>query len=106
MNDNEKLEMLKTLAGVEGDTQDSVLSVYLRLAGTKILSRAFPYDQTKTEVPAQYATLQCEIACYLYNRQGSEGQLSHSENGINRTYESADVPDSMLRAVTPFVGVM
>ena len=47
---------------------------------------------------------QIEIAVYLYNKQGAEGQTAHSENGISRTYESADVPESMLRGIAPFVG--
>ena len=35
---------------------------------------------------------------------GSEGQTSHTENGITRQYESADVPASMLKTITPHVG--
>ena len=64
-----------------------------------------PMTQSVTEVPTRYETKQVEIAVYLYNKRGAEGQTSHSENGINRTYESADVPESLMRGITPYVGV-
>lgn len=85
---------------------DEVLNVYLTIAGQKIIERRYPYDDTITEVPNRYGILQCEIAAYLLNKRGAEGEISHSENGITRTYENADVPDSMLADVTPHCGVI
>jgi len=104
MDNTEKLTIVKTLVEIEGDAFDSALTVYLTIAGQKILNRTFPYDSTKTEVPSQYEVLQCEIAAYLWNKRGAEGQTSHSENGISRSYENADVPASMLKGVVPFCG--
>jgi hypothetical protein len=46
-----------------------------------------------------------EIAAYLLNKRGAEGQTSHSENGISRGYESGSIPESMLSDVLPFVGI-
>lgn len=108
MTEVEKLSMLRVMVGQpnEGDWRDDVLISYLSIAGRKIINRAYPYDDTVTEVPRRYGYLQCDIAAYLLNRRGSEGQTSHSENGISRTYESADVPESMLREVVPFCGVL
>lgn len=103
MTEFEKLKMLRTLAG-DSDSDD-VLSTYLTLAGKKIINRAYPYDSTVTEVPETYDTLQVEIAVYLLNKRGAEGQTSHSENGINRSYENADIPDSMLKVITPHCGI-
>lgn len=103
MNDTDKLAMLQVMVG---ENNESLLNVYLNIAKQKILDRAYPYDDTKTEVPNKYAILQCEIAAYLYNKRGAEGQTSHDENGIKRTYESADVPESMLKQITPYVGVI
>ena len=37
--------------------------------------------------------------------RGAEGEKSHSENGISRTYENAELPDSLLREITPIAGV-
>ena len=99
----DKLAMLKAMIGAS-DT-DEVLLAYLNIAGSKIIARAFPYA-TVTEVPEKYGHLQCEIAAYLLNKRGAEGQTSHSENGISRSYENADVPESMLSIVVPHCGVL
>ena len=104
MTKAEKLQLLRAMVG-ESDTEE-VLLAYLNIAGGKIISRAYPYDHEVTEVPTRYEFLQCEIAAYLLNKRGAEGQLIHSENGISRTYGSADVPTAMLNAITPVVGVI
>ena len=97
--------MVEQPATAEG-WSDDVLNAYLTIAGRKIINRAYPYDDTVTEVPARYGYLQCEIATYLLNKRGAEGEVSHSENGISRTYGNADVPDSMLSDVIPNCGVI
>lgn len=104
MTDEEKLIALKAIVG--GSDGDEVLSTYLKLAGRKIINRAYPYDSSVTEVPTQYDTLQCEIAAYMLNKRGAEGQTSHSENGITRAYENADIPSSMLKEITPHCGFL
>ena len=107
MTDVEKLSMVRIMVAQpnEGDWSDEVLTSYLTIAGQKIINRAYPYDDSVTEVPRRYGYIQCEIAAYLLNKRGAEGQTAHSENGISRSYESADVPESMLSEVVPHVGV-
>lgn len=104
MTQDEKLVALKAMVG--GSDTDEVLSAYLNLAGSKILAKAYPYNPEITEVPVQYGYLQVEIATYLLNKRGAEGQTSHTENGVTRQYENADVPVSMLKAVIPQCGVI
>ena len=104
MTQEEKLNMLEAMVG--GSDTDEVLSAYLLIAGKKIITRAYPYKSDVTEVPTQYDTLQCEIAAYLMNKRGAEGQTGHTENGIQRQYENADVPASMLKSVTPYCGAV
>ena len=108
MTEVEKLSMLRVMVGQpnEGEWSDDVLISYLAIAGRKIINRAYPYDDTVTEVPRRYGYLQCDIAAYLLNKRGAEGETAHSENGISRSYESADVPEAMLREVVPHVGVL
>lgn len=103
MTNSDKLEMLEAIVD---ESDEDVLSTYLNLAGAKIIAKAYPYNDDITEVPAKYHSLQIEIAAYMLNKRGAEGQLSHSENGISRSYESADVPTSMLKTVTPYCGVI
>ena len=104
MTQTEKLKLLKAMVG-ESDTEE-VLLAYLDIAGSKIINRAYPYGTDEPAVPTRYDFLHCEIAAYLLNKRGAEGQTGHSENGISRSYESADVPESMLGAITPMVGVI
>lgn len=109
MTEVEKLALCRVMVEQPADAvgwSDSVLKSYLTIAGQKILNRAYPYDDTVTEVPRRYGYLQCEIAAYLLNKRGAEGETSHTENGISRTYENADVPESMLNGVIPHCGVI
>lgn len=105
MGENEKLEMLQYMTG---ESDFVVCSTYLTVAATKIFRRLYPFGSPEpigsAGVPEEYAVNQIEIAAYLLNKRGAEGQISHSENGISRTYGDSDVPESMLRGITPFVG--
>ena len=98
MTDTEKLTMLKAMTG---EKDESVLSTYLSIAGNKVLKRAYPFDSTVTVVPDRYAYNQVEIAAYLVNKRGAEGETAHSENGISSSYEDGDVPPTLLREIVP-----
>lgn len=102
MTDSEKIAMVKAMCG---ETDDGTISAYLALAGNKICRIAYPFDDTVTEVPDKYAYVQVDAAVYLLNKRGAEGQSGHTENGISRSYENADLPTSMLRSVVQMVGV-
>ena len=102
MDLSEKLEMLKTMTD---ETDENVLMVYLNLAGDVILRRLYPYGTNNNEVPSPYEVRQIDIASYLINKRGAEGELAHTENGVSRTYADALVPPSYLRGIIPFAQV-
>ena len=102
MTEAEKIAMVKAMSG---ETDEDTVSAYLYLAGQKICRAAYPYDASVTIVPAQYDHVQVEAAVYLLNKRGSEGQVGHNENGVNRTYESADLPYDLIGQVVPVCGV-
>lgn len=106
MTDAQKIAMVQTLVQNDGDATDAIVGVYLQLACNKMLERLFPYDTTKTvsDIPERYETIQCELAARLYLRRGGEGETSHEENGVNRTYGSVD-DDDILSRLTPFAKV-
>lgn len=107
MTDSELISYVRAYLpsnSVDRDTDATVL-VFLDIAAKKIIARAYPYDNTVTAVPPQYETLQAEIAAYLMNKRGAEGETSHTENGITRQYQSADVPSSMMNIIVPFCSV-
>ena len=107
MSENEKLNLLKALVGTVGFDEEKILEAYLRIAESIILKRLYPFDKDgEKKLPGSYAVKQCEIASYLYNKRGAEGETAHDENGIKRTYESGDVPPSMLKDIVPFAEVL
>ena len=104
MTDFEKTALVKATRDA---TDDDVISAFLLKAKYAILNRLYsawhewPED---ADLPARYDLLQCELAIRYYNRQGGEGETGHSENGISRSYGSADDAD-LLRSITPICEV-
>ena len=101
----DQVNTVKTMVD-DSTLSDETARVYLEIAGTKIIARAYPFDDTASAVPDRYKMLQCEIAAYLINKRGAEGETSHSENGISRAYENADIPESMMAQIIPKAKVM
>ena len=101
MTENELIQVAAGMVGAKGEDETKV-AAYLTLAKQKILNRLYPFRDDADVVPPKYHALQCEIAAYLYNKQGAEGQLTHSENGVSRSYENGDVPESLMRQITPY----
>lgn len=101
-------EMKDRLSVLTGETDENILLTFLEIAAEKILTKCYPYERepVRRHVPAKYQNTQLEIAAYLLNKRGAEGETAHNENGINRSYESASVPESMLRSVIPFASVI
>lgn len=99
-------EKKAALTAMTGEANADVLSTYLSLAKGAILRYAYPVTTPPVDFPAEYDELQVEIAAYKLNKRGAEGETSHSENGVDRSYENADIPRSMLRGIVPYVGVV
>lgn len=107
MDDLDKMTNLRLIVG-EGD-DDYILLSYLEQAKCVILDRMYPYVSEGTyndlNIPPKYDWKQIRIAAYLMNKRGAEGELSHSENGISRSYSDSDVPGSLLADVLPMIGI-
>ena len=102
MDRQQKIQYLARLID-DSDEDAAVLDIYLDLAGEKILNRMYPYltDYSEVSVPDRYSMMQLNIAAYMLNKRGAEGEVQHIENGIHRNYGSADVPDEMLKDIVP-----
>lgn len=87
------------------EKNEMLLYDFLEQAKSIIIAKRFPFGTELSEVEPQYADLQVRIAVELYNKQGAEGESSHSENGISRAYENAGVSQSLLEEITPRCGV-
>ena len=90
---------------IDSDTEEEdILGIYLDLAGDKVLNRMYPYreDYEGLSVPARYDMIQLNVAAYMMNKRGAEGEIQHIENGVHRNYGSSDVPDGMLKDIVPY----
>ena len=104
MTDAEKIALVKAMTD---ETEDSVVSAFLALAGDAVYHYADPYKTTEKEIVLEnYGGVQARAAAYYINKRGADGESSHTENGISRSYEKADLPDSLLREITPICGVV
>ncbi len=98
-------DRLKRLAALTGETDENILLHYYELAEEIVLDRLYPFKNDRKVLPQKYCLKCIQIAEYLYNKRGAEGQTAHGENGISRSYESASVPESMLDGIVPFASV-
>lgn len=113
-----QLERLKKRIPEEPD--DGLLEEMLESAKNTILNLRFPYTEWPTKtvtdemgqlekvtiVEPRYMDLQIRIAEDMYNRIGASGQISHSENGISRSWGSEWVSADLLQEITPYVGAL
>ena len=99
-----QLERLKIR--ITENVSDEMLTDILESAKAVILSRRFPFGEQPTEIEDRYKDLQIRIAVEMFNKQGAEGETAHSENGVSRTYSSANVSEELLREITPKAGVI
>lgn len=88
------------------EDDDDVISAFLEMAGDAIYHYVDPFKTTgKAEVLDEYGAVQAKAAAYFINKRGADGQVTHGENGISRSYENGDLPSSLLKEITPKVGV-
>lgn len=93
---------------ISPDTADTELAMYLlEQAGEIVMNRRYPFGvPVDAEFPVRYDHVHIQIAVELYSKMGAEGQVAHKENGIDRTFEAADVSPSLLHRIVPLVGGM
>lgn len=85
-------------------SDDPKLQLMLDRAESVIKHRRNWPDEEPME--PRWNELQIQIALFLWNKQGAEGEKEHVENGVSRYYENADVPDSLLNDITPLAVVV
>lgn len=104
MTIEEKLASLRIRLSDE-EVNDETLLDALEDAKYLILNRMYELTDIPEgmDVPSRYERVQLKIAVEIISKRGAEGETSHSENGISRSYESASVSPSLLREVKPRV---
>ena len=80
------------------DAQDSDLQSALDDAEDAILARRYPFCECYPPLPERFYGLQLRAAVVIYNKRGAEGESSHNELGVSRSYEPLE---ELLKEVTP-----
>ena len=102
MTDAEKHVMVKAMTD---ETDDDVISAFLSKAADELYKIVDPFmTAEKEDVVDEYGDVQTDIAAYRLNKRGWDYETSHSENGVTRVYETGDLPESILRRLTPKAG--
>lgn len=104
MTDEEKLAVLKSMLDEGDTTSDEVANAYLKAAEKAVINIAFPFGNGEETMPEKYEYEQIEIAVYMLNKRGAEGEKLHIEAGTHRSFEVADIPVSLRARITSFVG--
>lgn len=104
MTEDEKLALTRQLCGLDSEeASDDLLSAYLGTARDLVLTRRNPFsgDPTGEAWEARYDRLQCEVATEMVLRRGAEGEVTHTENGISRQWNTGYVAGALLARVVP-----
>ena len=98
----EILADIMTYLGDEVTESDkSVLLILVNRAIRKVCMKRYPFGCSDDE--KMYRDTIFEAAVYYWAKQGADGESSHSENSISRTYNSED---DIFFDVIPMVKVM
>ena len=87
----------------------TVLSQKVKLAILDVYARRdygnshYSDEQILKELSTRYYSVICDLARYDYNQIGIEGESSHVENSVNRTYRDRD---RLLSSVHAFVKIL
>lgn len=108
MDNTAKIALVKKLYGRKADgteLTDGEVAPFLAVAESIVLNQYDPYGTTEV-MPSKYDNLQCRITNFMLVKQGAEGEIQHTENGVTCIYGQADIPDSLMRQIVPKAGVI
>ena len=104
MTNEEKISRFEVLISPDTASTELINHLLWQAEGI-VLSRRYPFGvPVGASVSIAYEHIQLQIAVELYSKMGAEGQTAHNENGVNRTYEAADISPSLLKRIVPVAG--
>lgn len=85
---SEKIERVKLLSNnsINNEYSDEILTEFLKLAETEIMSRIYNDITGHNELPTIYENLQCMSVIVGINQIGAEGGKSYSSSGLSRDF--------------------
>ena len=108
MTDAEKLAQVKSLMNITGTDLDAQLAVFLTFAKNEILAWLYsgktPDDVT--DVPERYIPTQIQAVVVGFSQSGADGQISHTENSISRTWKYDSMVSFIRSSVVAYAQVL
>lgn len=108
MAEQEKVTAINSM--MSGEAVDtSKLSVYLDFAKNEILNKMYAFDNkpdSVIDVPDKYNQVQIMAVVVGLTVAGAEGQNSHSENGIGRSFSYPTMVEYIHKHVMTVVDVI
>lgn len=86
-------DVITYLGDEVSEVDHSVLLILINRAIRKVCTKRYPYGYTEKEKETaveRYRDMIFEAAVYYWAKQGADGENSHSENGISRSYQSEE----------------
>ena len=108
MTTEQKITLVKKLYGIKADGKeltDAEVTPFLTVAESIILNRYDPFGNTEV-LPRKYEILQCRITNFMLVKQGAEGEIQHTENGVTCIYGQNDIPSDLMNEIVPKAGVI
>ena len=97
------------IGDADGEVSADLIDQLVADAQALILNRRHPYsdDPTSEEWEPRYDSLACQVAAFMWEKMGAEGQTASRENGIYRAWHADDayVPSGLLARVVPIAAV-
>lgn len=96
------------------ENQESFLKTLLNDALDEVVDEMYPYgfnsdteeQKIKEKALRKYKSKIRKIAQYHYDKQGKEGVVGFSENGVSVSYENSGTPSSYLRGIIPIAKII
>lgn len=103
----EVIAMVKKILMIKDTDSDETISAMLDIANDAILDRLYCVSgrpEGVDTIPRDCMPILVNSVVISYSQVGAEGELSHSEDGVSRSYNYSDMLDYINRHVIPFVG--
>lgn len=104
MTDEQKLAILRQMLDSSDTTSDAIANAYLKAAEKAVINIAYPFGDGSETMPEKYEYEQIEIAVYMLNKRGAEGETIHVEGGTHRHFEASDIPVTLKARITAKAG--
>lgn len=107
MTNEEKIKYINGM--LDTPEKEEKLSVYLDFAEKEILNKMYPFGKPSgvtINVPDTYEMVQIMACVVGLTVAGAEGQNSHSENGIGRSFSYPTMVEYIHTHVVSVVGIL